>query len=732
MANIYGDSGNDTLSGSEGESDALFGLAGNDTLVGEPASISIVGIKLVSAAADGTQGNGDSYNPSISSDGRYIAFQSSASNLVGDDTNGTTDVFVRDLLTDTITRASTTADGAQVDFGGMYPALSADGRYLAFASFDSPFSSNNLMPADNNVQWDIFVKDLVSGAVTLVSTATDGTQGNGASFSNVAISADGRYVVFESDASNLVPGDTNGKADLFVKDLTSGETFRVSTASDGSQVTDPSRYQQPFEPSISADGRYVAFQSAAPDLVAGDTNNEIDVFVKDLVTGTTTRVSTATNGGQGDRGGYLPTISADGRYAHFESDSDNLIQGFHDVFIKDLQTGTLTAAYTYADGSSPSGHITTGVGMASLSPDGHYVCFASGDLVFFPGDDNHNLDLFVKNVVTGELVRITDSPEFGNSIFYPLISTDAKVVVFMGNDSAIPGDDNGYLDIAVLTPFASDAGDTLTGGPGDDVYVLHGSDAVVEAAGEGTDTVQTDLATYTLPANVEQLVYTGSQAIDAKGNALDNTLHGGAGKDTLNGDAGNDLLDGGAGIDTVEASSFRSQYTLSNISGGFQLQDNVSGRDGTDTLVNIERLQFADRNLALDLAPSDNAGQALLFIGVLAHDLIASPEIVGMILGYFDGGMNMQQLNQLAVDVGLVSSLAGGGSNADVARLAYQNVIGAAATTDAVDFLVSFMDGRNASFSQSEFLTAVANLDVNQTHVDLVGLAQTGVEYLMG
>ena len=164
-------------------------------------------------ATDGTQANGDSASPAISADGRYVAFGSDASNLVPGDTNGTSDVFVRDLRSGTTQRVSVATDGTQANGDSDSPAISADGRYVAFASYAS-----NLVPGDTNGTADVFVRDLRSGTTRRVSVATDGTQANGDSGSP-AISADGRYVAFESDASNLVPGDTNHCVDVFVRDL---------------------------------------------------------------------------------------------------------------------------------------------------------------------------------------------------------------------------------------------------------------------------------------------------------------------------------------------------------------------------------------------------------------------------------------------------------------------------------------------------------------------------------
>src|SRR5262245_58812866 len=245
-------------------------------------------ITRVATDPSGNEGNSHSLNPSISADGRYLAFESMASNLVPGDTNGYWDVFVRDMQTGAITVVSTGAGGNQGNNGSISPSISADGRYVAFRSY-----ANNLVPGDTGTP-DVFVRDLQTGAITCVSTDASGNQGNSES-DNPYISADGRYVAFESIASNLVPGDTNGTSDVFVRDLQTGAITRVSTDASGNQGNSVS-----YSPCLSADGRYVAFYSNAFKLVPGDTNGTADVFVRDLQTGSITRVSTDASGNQGN------------------------------------------------------------------------------------------------------------------------------------------------------------------------------------------------------------------------------------------------------------------------------------------------------------------------------------------------------------------------------------------------------------------------------------------------
>src|SRR5438477_1766666 len=236
----------------------------------------------VSVASDGTtEGNDASLGSALSADGRLVAFQSAATNLVAGDTNGTTDVFVHDRQTDMTARVSVASDGTQANDASSYPALSADGRLVAFQS-----AATNLVADDTNGATDVFVHDRQTGTTERVSVASGRSQGNGSNAGPV-LSADGRFVAFHGTASNLVGGDTNGATDVFVHDRQTGTTERVSVASGGTQGNDSSA-----GPALSADGLLVAFHSTATNLVAGDANRAYDVFVHDRAVSTTTTSTT--------------------------------------------------------------------------------------------------------------------------------------------------------------------------------------------------------------------------------------------------------------------------------------------------------------------------------------------------------------------------------------------------------------------------------------------------------
>jgi flagellin-like hook-associated protein FlgL len=331
---------------------------------------------------------GASIVAAISADGRYVAFHSSASNLVAGDTNASQDVFVKDTLTGVTTRVSTNSTGSQTSAGSSSAAaISADGRFVAFHS-----AASNLVDGDTNGVRDSFIKDTLTGITTRISTDSAGNQGLGASYAD-AISADGRYVTFRSTATNLVAGDTNGVQDVFVKDTVTGVTTRVSTSSSGSEGDGTSTAY-----GVSADGRYVVFSSTATNLVAGDTNGASDVFVKDIVTGVTTRVSTDDGGNEGNGPSFANSISADGRFVGFQSNATNLVTGDtnsrSDAFIKDLLTGRTVRISTASSGEEGDNH-SFGV---RLSADGRLAAFDSRATNFVTDDTNNARDVFLRDL----------------------------------------------------------------------------------------------------------------------------------------------------------------------------------------------------------------------------------------------------------------------------------------------------------------------------------------------
>jgi Tol biopolymer transport system component len=293
---------------------------------------------------------------------------------------------VHDRQTGATTRVSVASDGTEGNSASWVSSISANGRFVVFRS-----ASSNLVIEDTNDVYDIFVHDLHTGETTRVSVASDGSQSNGHSWTPV-ISADGRYIAFDSSATNLVPGDTNEVIDVFVHDRQTKQTTRISISSDGEQGNGNSH-----GPSISGDGVYIAFGSYASNLVAGDTNEEYDVFVHNQLTGETTRISVSSGGVQGNAISHSPSISSDGHYVAFASSASNLVpddaNGYKDVFVRDLHTGETMLLSSASDGTSGNGDS----GTPSISADGLYISFYSEANNLVPSDMNGASDIFVHN-----------------------------------------------------------------------------------------------------------------------------------------------------------------------------------------------------------------------------------------------------------------------------------------------------------------------------------------------
>jgi Tol biopolymer transport system component len=404
----------------------------------------------VSVDSAGVETDDLSQCPGLSNDGRFIVFGSFATNLVPGDTNATFDIFVHDSQTATTERVSIASDGTQSDatsyasndFG---PDISADGRFVAFYSY-----ATNLVAGDTNGVGDIFVHDRQQGTTERVSVASDGSQTDGYSF-EPAISADGRHVVFQSFASNLAGDDTNGFGDIYVHDRVAGTTERVSVASDGSEGNDNS-----YNGRISADGRLIAFSSLADNLVAGDTNLDRDVFVHDRQTGTTTRVSVASNGSEANDRSLFPRISEGGRFVVFTSPASNLIDsdtnGQHDIFVHDRDTATTERVSIATDGSEANWFSY----RADISSNGHLVVFHSAATNLVDGDTNSLEDIFTHDRTTGVTERVSVSSagvqSNGRSLFAS-ISADGLVVGFHSQANNLVGDDNnGEWDVFAHEP----------------------------------------------------------------------------------------------------------------------------------------------------------------------------------------------------------------------------------------------------------------------------------------
>jgi WD40 repeat protein len=395
----------------------------------------------VSVDSSGVEGDWGSYLSSISADGRFVAFQSNARNLVSGDRNATADIFVHDRQTRKTERVSVNSSGKETRLYSLNATISANGRYVAFHS-----QSDDLVWGDTNNRFDVFVRDRQIGVTVRASLNSSGTEGNSSS-RWASISPGGRYVSFTSQADNLVPGDINGETDAFVHDLELGVTERVSVSSSGVEANGASGGG-----SISADGRYVIFTSQADNLVPGDTNGKGDAFVHDRQTGLTERVTVSSLGIEGNEGGG-GVISANGRYVAISSSSDNLVpgdtNGEFDVFIHDRETGVTERISVSTTGLQANGPSFG----TSISADGRHVAFYSEATNLVPGSANARISVFVHDRDTGVTERVSVNSlgvEGNRKNQFPAISADGRYVSF-GSDAGnlVLKDTNGTDDIFV-------------------------------------------------------------------------------------------------------------------------------------------------------------------------------------------------------------------------------------------------------------------------------------------
>jgi Tol biopolymer transport system component len=379
----------------------------------------------VSVDSIGSEGNDPSFYPSVSADGRFVAFCSDATNLVPGDSNGWTDVFVHDRVMRSTIRASVDSLGFEAN-GNSAGVISPDGRFVVFAS-----DADNLVPFDFNSSADIFIFELSTGTVDRVSVDSSGVEGNGGSY-QPCISADSHIVAYYSFSSNLVSGDTNGQTDVFVRDRTAGTTERVSVDSLGIEGNGHSEFA-----AVSFDGQLVAFESFADNLISGDTNAQMDVFVHDRSIGTTQRVSVDSLGNEGNGGSYGPRVSADGSTVTFDSAASNLVggdtNGWGDVFARDQVGQTTFRVSVDSAGGEGNGNSFN----SALSDDGQVIAFESFAANLVIGDSNVKLDVFARDLrlqaATSTNYGVGVSGSFGvptlTSRLNPVLGTNLEIDV---------------------------------------------------------------------------------------------------------------------------------------------------------------------------------------------------------------------------------------------------------------------------------------------------------------
>ena len=408
-----------------------------------------VSVSTAGAEANGSVGS----TVKMSADGRHVAFDSYASNLAPYDINNTSDVFVRDRLLGTTTLVSVAVTGLSGNNLSAVNAISADGRFIVFWSI-----AYDLVKFDANAQGDIFVHDrdpdgngvFDEGNATIVRVSVDsaGVEGNGFS-SGAGVSADGSKVVFRSDATNLVANDTNAASDIFVRDLVAGTTTRVSVSTAGAQGNGRS-----IEPALSDDGTIVMFASSASNLIPSDTNSRQDIFVRDLVAGTTGRVSNGEGGVEGNSDALNCTMSGDAQRVVYWSSATNLVSGdtnnFSDVFLRDRTAGTTTRLSVSEAGAQ--GNSSSRLGC--ISANGDFVVFSSNASNLAGVETNaNNQDVFVRDLVAGTLRKVSVHPSgqegSAGSTGYAISDDGSFTAMFESASDLIGGDANGIYDLLI-------------------------------------------------------------------------------------------------------------------------------------------------------------------------------------------------------------------------------------------------------------------------------------------
>ncbi len=411
------------------------------------AAQSAFGQELVSRASDGSLGNSFSREASLSEDGRFVAFQSKASNFAPGDIPPTSpfgseeaDVFVFDTQTQTIELISAGLDGLPAN-NCRDPEISGDGRFVAFVS-----SATNLVPNDLNDASDVFLFDRETAVLQRINEGPGGEDADGFS-DGIAISFDGSLVAFESTAPNLVSGDTNGLRDIFVWSRQTNTIERVTVAPGGIEADGTSD-----QPAFSRDGRFLAFESNATNLVAADTNSRRDIYIADLAGGTVERVTVLNDGTEADSSSEHPAVSADGRFVAFESRASNLVpdvlNGSNSIYVKDRLTGEVSLVSQSTTGVSADGFCE----WPSISPDGRLVVFDCPSTTLVDVDNGGLESVYLRDRATGVTTLVAIGPggvSADGRSFRPSLGVDAVAFASTATN-LVAGDDNGEEDIFVV------------------------------------------------------------------------------------------------------------------------------------------------------------------------------------------------------------------------------------------------------------------------------------------
>lgn len=429
-------------------------------------------IELLTVDPSGAPTSGDVGAPAISADGRHVAFASSASNLVAGDTNGEQDVYVRDRVLGVTERVSVAdLSGAQANGRSFHPSISGDGRFVAFASA----ATNLVANPDTNGVYDIYVRDRATGRTRLVSVVAAGHQGAGAAGSGISygpsISAEGRHVAFYSEAEDLLPpsGDTNGHHDAFVADLATGAMELASVADSGAQGnwhSSSNAFEDPSSTAISADGRFVVYTTLATNLVPGANSGLNTVVWRDRLLGLTDVAARTLWGAPSLQESTYPSISDDGGTIGFYSSDPALVAEDADTlrnfFVLERASGRIERVDTSSTGAPGAAGPPTAFGMTgrmTMSRDGRLVAFNSDSPNLAPGDANglRDVQLRDRTEAATHLVSRAPSGASGNGpSARTALSADGRWIAFQsGASNLVANDTNGAMDIFVARVPAS-------------------------------------------------------------------------------------------------------------------------------------------------------------------------------------------------------------------------------------------------------------------------------------
>ncbi|WP_262298730.1 hypothetical protein [Microvirga sesbaniae] len=660
-------------------------------------------IERQSLSLQGAWGNDQSFRAKFTPDGRYSVFYSLANNLVPNDSNNQIDIFRKDLKSGEIIRVSTNAGGLEIDTGVPTQAydldISPDGRYVLFST-----ESGHLGPGDQNGLEDVYMKDLVTQAITRISTGTR-LEPNSGSVS-ARFSPDGKYVVFGSLASNLIPtGDNNGENDIFRRNLATGQIDRISVGPQGQESVGGSSWDAKYTP----DGRYVIFSSIATSLIPY--SGTAQILRKDVQTGALDVLSTNAAGQPGTHHSLDAQISADGRYLIFASHARNLVPNdtneAYDIFRKDLQTGVVERVSVSRTGEQSNGDSRA----PQISPDGRYVVFESKGKNLVPNDTNDAQDIFRKDMLTGEIVRLsataTGTQGQGSAAeadsYNPRFSADGRFVSFDSFSGLVPFDNTGVRDVFVVDTLLKDNfgavnaqqfvelsfdvgqassvsiawgdGTSSTVQPAGGVasfthsYATAGTKTAVVTVNEGGQTwsvsYAVDLASGRMTRNATTDTQTGNTGADVlTGDASGNILSGGSGNDALNGlegddrlmgGPGKDLLTGGSGMDVFVFDSPVARKKNANI-------DKLADFSARDDSIWLDNAVFKGLGRKGSIEKPAKLSKAAFYKGEAAHD--ASDRIVvsksGKIYYDADGTGSQAKIHIATVPKAAVKAMAHG------------------------------------------------------------------------